>query len=808
MKPKVVVLGGGVAGLSAAHELVNRGFEVEVYERNPIYYGGKARSIEYNHLHTYKNALPGEHGFRFFPGFYKHVTDTMANIPYPLNGKKTVFQNLVPTSRIMITRYKLPPIVTISSFPKNLSDIHLIIKDLTTDMETGLTREEEKFFAERVWQLITSCSDRRNNDYERLGWWQYMQADRFSRAYQTLLVDGLTRTLVAAKAETASTKTGGGTFLQLLFTMTDPSINTDRVLDGPTNDRWLYAWKEYLEDKTVKLTQGVEAVEVVLKDGKVDHVVIEEGKQKSTLKADYYVMAMPVERAAPLINEEMIKSDGRLKYIQDLAVSTAWMNGIQYYLTEDVVINKGHVICSDSQWALTVISQIQFWENYDITTKGNGKVRGVVSVDISDWTTPGKFTTTKPANHCTREEVHHEVWAQLKNSLNHPVEILRDEMVIDYYLDRDIREKPTSELNTEELSDMEPLLVNMVNTWSLRPDADSYVPNLFFASDYVRTNTDLATMEGANEAARRAVNCILDASGSYEEKCKVWKLEEPWCFKPMQWFDQNRYNSGLAWTMKKPFWLTGLTAILGLVYMVWAILSGFVKNKIINPILNKIPYFPKKGEVVFILGTMVFTLGFALLDAWLELGYASASVLAISMFSIITVVALRWRDVFLQKLVLFGLVAGITELAADNWLVNGINSLFYPAEQVHIWASPFYMPLAWAVILIQVGYLGGLLGMKKSLIKSIGISFIIGILFIPVFETCAKFAGWWYYESSAKLLDTPYYIILGEGLICAALPIIFHKIARKNWLGTALTGILQGLWIFAAYYIGYLIFGS
>ena len=34
---------------------------------------------------------------------------------------------------------------------------------------------------------------------------------------------------------------------------------------------------------------------------------------------------------------------------------------------------------------------------------------------------------------------------------------------------------------------------------------------MFLAADYVRTNTDLTTMEGANEAARRAVNCIIDA---------------------------------------------------------------------------------------------------------------------------------------------------------------------------------------------------------------------------------------------------------------------------------------------------------
>ncbi len=87
LKKKVVIIGGGVAGLSAAHELIERGFAVEVYERNPSYLGGKARSINYNHEHKYQNPLPGEHGFRFFPGFYKHITDTMKRIPFDKNGK-------------------------------------------------------------------------------------------------------------------------------------------------------------------------------------------------------------------------------------------------------------------------------------------------------------------------------------------------------------------------------------------------------------------------------------------------------------------------------------------------------------------------------------------------------------------------------------------------------------------------------------------------------------------------------------------------------------------------------------------------
>jgi 15-cis-phytoene desaturase len=32
VKKKVIILGGGVAGMSAAHELIERGFEVSVYE--------------------------------------------------------------------------------------------------------------------------------------------------------------------------------------------------------------------------------------------------------------------------------------------------------------------------------------------------------------------------------------------------------------------------------------------------------------------------------------------------------------------------------------------------------------------------------------------------------------------------------------------------------------------------------------------------------------------------------------------------------------------------------------------------------
>jgi len=69
MAPTVAVLGGGVGGLSAAHELVERGFDVRVYESRALF-GGKARSFGVPGSGTGGRAdLPAEHGFRFFPGF-------------------------------------------------------------------------------------------------------------------------------------------------------------------------------------------------------------------------------------------------------------------------------------------------------------------------------------------------------------------------------------------------------------------------------------------------------------------------------------------------------------------------------------------------------------------------------------------------------------------------------------------------------------------------------------------------------------------------------------------------------------------
>lgn len=566
MSQKVIILGGGVAGMSAAHELIERGFEVDVFEKQPSIPGGKARSVPVpGSARDGRRPLPAEHGFRFFPGFYRHVTDTMKRIPFPGN-RRGVLDNLVPSTKLMMARKGGAPIVAMTRFPRSLAEFRVDLHAMTGS-HLGLTKDDIDTFAEKIWQLMTSSRERRLEEYEKIGWWHFLDADAHSPAYQVYFATGLTRTLVAAKARQASTKTGGDIFIQLLFNMADPEIETDRVLNGPTNDVWINPWLTYLREHGVRYHFGQSVRSIVCSGGRIDHVVVADAQgQEHTVQGDYYVSALPVEVLAKQIDEDLLRLDPTLGNLKTLADDVAWMNGLQFYLRRKVDINRGHVMYIDSPWALTSISQPQFWRHFNPADFGDGAVQDILSIDISDWCTPG--SNGLRARDCrTKEAIKDEVWNQLKQSLNvDGQEVLRDEDIVTWHLDGDIapeREGSGGEGCDGEAAfdpgahwhDLEPLLVNKVNTWSLRPEAYTRIPNFFLAGDYVRTYTDLATMEGANESARRAVNGIISASGLSVPLCDVWPLHEPIELAPLRWLDRRRYRKGLPWKDEFPLLL-------------------------------------------------------------------------------------------------------------------------------------------------------------------------------------------------------------------------------------------------------------
>lgn len=547
MQQTVAILGGGVAGLSAAHELAERGFSVRVYERKPVW-GGKARSIPVpGTARDGRNPLPGEHGFRFFPGFYKHVTDTMRRIPYGVGGN--TFDNLTVATRILLARSNQAEITWLARCPASLEEFKVFLLELFTPL--GVPPEELSYFVSRLLTVATSCPERRLVEFENIAWWDFIAAPRMSRAYQAYLGQGLTRSLVAMRAEESSTRTVGCTQLQLLYGLICPTRVFDRLLSGPTDDVWIDPWIQYLKHLGVEFFPGSRVVAIETAGARVTGAIVESASGRSSITADYYIAALPVEAMTALVTDQLKSVAPSLANLEKL--KTRWMNGIQFYLAQDVPLVNGHAIYLDSPWALTSISQRQFWTNVDFSQLGDGTVRGILSVDISEWQAPG-VVYGKSAQECTADEIKEEVWTQLKQHLNvggaMPIE---DSNLITWFLDPDI-EFP----NPSAATNAEPLLINTAGSLQYRPEAQVELENLFVASDYVRTYTDIACMEAANEAARRAVNCLLLSAGSTARAADVWPLEEPAFLKPLQEVDRIRFRLSLPHQLPSRSQVAGL----------------------------------------------------------------------------------------------------------------------------------------------------------------------------------------------------------------------------------------------------------
>ncbi len=193
---RVAVLGGGMAGLAAAHELAERGFEVTVYERKAL--GGKARSIPVPGTAAGgRSPLPGEHGFRFFPGFYHHVPDSMRRIPFAGNPNG-VWDNLVNTSDTRSPRTNgRPDGHLFGAFPHyneafTPDGLQSILVEEILKQQT-IQPVEAEFFVNRLLVFLTSSEERRFGQWENTSWWDFVRAEGKSEEYKRILARGLTR---------------------------------------------------------------------------------------------------------------------------------------------------------------------------------------------------------------------------------------------------------------------------------------------------------------------------------------------------------------------------------------------------------------------------------------------------------------------------------------------------------------------------------------------------------------------------------------------------------------------------------------
>jgi 15-cis-phytoene desaturase len=508
---RVAILGGGIGGMTAAHELVERGFEVDVYEsKNEP--GGKACSQLIAGTGTGgRKDLPGEHGFRFFPSFYRHVIDTMGRIPVTDGGVAGTVAGRIKPSDEMGMEEKGAGFVFERHAPRNIGDFFQVSRTIEQFFSKTNVREADVArFSHAMLRFMVSCDDRRLGEYERMTFWDFVGGNQCDPSFQKYIYT--TRFMVAMDPKNGSARTVASKGLCILADFFRNGTRTDGVLDGPTTERWLKPWQDELTRRGVRFHLGSPVEELLLAGNRLSGARV----AGQTVTANHYVLALPLDRAQALISDPLAAADPALAGVRRLTNAMSSMVGAQFFFSRPVPVCRGHVAYPDAPWALSSVSQGQFWHG-GVTGYGAGDVVDILSVDISDWYTIAP-RLGKAAVDCSATEVLDEVWAQLVDALGDRIDTAS---LVHRHLDRNVEFTAGQPMHNTT-----PLLVHPPGSYFDRPGADVGIENLFLASDYVKTNTDLASMEGANEAARRAVNAILDAEGSAREPCQIYSMAD------------------------------------------------------------------------------------------------------------------------------------------------------------------------------------------------------------------------------------------------------------------------------------------
>lgn len=517
--------------------------------------------------------VPAEHGFRFFPSFYRHLFDTMRrtrilNPRASERTKPTVFDNLVPTDELGFARagavrsFMVPRRATLS-----FEAIRKLLADVLGELE--YTLDDIARFQLKLFTYMTSSTARRRREYEHVSWGAFLDSERYSPVSREHIEYG-PQMSAALRGSQSDARTQGNITIQLMLDQLKSDALADYTLAGPTSGAWLDHWHDFLVDQDVEFARGeLERFEVV--DQQIRPVV--NGTQAT---GTYFVLALSLpgmSRIAGSLIEaaqqarvpatELRDLERTLAFAGDLATDLSracpegplqHLSGIQYYFDQEVRFWRGHTQYLDSAWGLTSIAQPQFWAGARRSSHG---YRSILSVDIGIF---DRAFDGKTAWECDADEIARRAWRQIQDhhddAFTHkygPDAVFPTPIA--YALDAKLVLDPTG--TRQNLS---PFLVNRTSKFPTRPgklgrDGESRCVSRYdviagrfvLAGTFMKTYTRLTSMEAANESARHAVNALLQAWNIGGDRCEIWDPEDHE-LEDLQWFkdvDEELVERGL-----------------------------------------------------------------------------------------------------------------------------------------------------------------------------------------------------------------------------------------------------------------------
>ena len=471
-KIKIIILGAGIGGLAAAHELTKYKdkFDITVVERNTDIGG---------HSNTHCNIILKY--YQYLLGILNEISD--------VNGVK-IIKHIVTMDNFIYGKDRSINLSECKSFPGGFFKI--LRKICKMDIPK---KDVMKIY--RVYSHARFMCDDRLAKYDKILWKDYMEG-LSPEVYQLLVV--IASIYLGMNPE----KVSAYYMLKLIRTIGDSDhVNIKEkhhvyVFDGPIDKVLFNPWKISLEKNGVKflMEHTISNIYYYKNLTTISSIEVLHNNKTETLVANVFINAMDIQNLAhlyPMKTEINSKKSFMKLYENSKFVQTP----VVYTLTYNV--NPSNVypvvlVLRDSPWVLMVNVEKHFYAKekaYAI----------IMSCTIGNWEIQG--LNGKNAINCRRKELAKECWLQIYK-YNTKLE-LKPEVP-----KWDIRKSYTFNHDTSKFETSEPKFSNNVGMHDLKPDCvDKNIKNLYHACAYTKTDVNIFNVENAVDAGINSARLIL-----------------------------------------------------------------------------------------------------------------------------------------------------------------------------------------------------------------------------------------------------------------------------------------------------------
>lgn len=505
MNKNIIVFGGGLAGLTVCHELINKGFNIILVEKDNLL-GGMARS------RREKNNVPSEHSWRGYAPFYKNTFNLIRTIPYK---NVSVYENLSnPINFDTLQTKKLT---------YNLKDIIILI----------------------YYCLILFVSDKRRKEYYKIKINSLLKRKLTYNTHVYLMnfVCGPGYGLEKKDASFAHFfKFIGLTIFnssKYKEKLNDRFIHNPsdawHVMNQPTSEAWIDPWSDYLKLNNVKILLNTDLIQLNYNNNLVESCLIKNNltNEIEELIFDEYILCInpfEAEKILKISNMNKLYKYHYLLNIKTISNQPSFRLGFK----KPIKFPKENIAFSFSYSNLdiTLYPQEQVWGK-NIKLDDNNTIKSLWSGTCIDMYSKCKLYN-KIGLELTRTELINEIIYQI---LEYKI---FQELIFDnnnFYLTKDdiIYTEIWYEWPTEKK------WVNNIYNEKYRINNKTEFTNLYIGGAHTKTTINIWSMEGAIESGK-SIAQIIDIKYNNNSDIFLFKHKENNFFKIFKFLDNVLYK--------------------------------------------------------------------------------------------------------------------------------------------------------------------------------------------------------------------------------------------------------------------------